>query len=122
VRPRSLRNAKGDEAAVECTTRLIFTDPEAMAAGGADGPGVALLPMPFALPWLEQGALVRLLPGWYEDAGALSIYYPSRKLVPAKTRGSSTSSSPASRKPPSRAAWTRAEKRRERHPRTAALG
>ena len=86
VRPRSLRNAKGDEAAVECTTRLIFTDPEAMAQAALMGLGVALLPMPFALPWLEQGALVRLLPGWYEDAGALSIYYPSRKLVPAKTR------------------------------------
>jgi DNA-binding transcriptional LysR family regulator len=50
------------------------------------GLGVALLPMPFALPWIEQGLLVRLLPGWYEDAGPLSIYYPSRKLMPAKTR------------------------------------
>jgi DNA-binding transcriptional LysR family regulator len=86
VRPRMLRNAKGDEAAVECTPRLIFTDPEAMAQAALMGLGVALLPMPFALPWLEQGALVRLLPGWYEDAGPLSIYYPSRKLVPPKTR------------------------------------
>jgi DNA-binding transcriptional LysR family regulator len=29
---------------------------------------------------------VRLLPGWYSDAGPLSLYYPSRSLLPAKTR------------------------------------
>ena len=29
---------------------------------------------------------MRLLPGWYSDAGPLSIYYPTRKLLPAKTR------------------------------------
>ncbi|OUL98249.1 hypothetical protein A8M77_32445 [Variovorax sp. JS1663] len=33
-----------------------------------------------------SGALVRLLPGWYADAGAISLYYASRTLLPAKTR------------------------------------
>jgi DNA-binding transcriptional LysR family regulator len=80
-----------------------------MAQAALMGLGVALLPMPFALPWLEQGALVRLLPGWYEDAGALSIYYPSRKLVPAKTRVFVDFVLTASRKPASRAVWTRAD-------------
>jgi DNA-binding transcriptional LysR family regulator len=50
------------------------------------GMGVALVPMPFALPALQSGALLRLLPGWYDDAGPLSLYYPSKKLLPAKTR------------------------------------
>ena len=48
--------------------------------------GVALLPMPFAFASIASGELLRLLPGWYADAGPLSLYYPSRRLVPAKTR------------------------------------
>ena len=26
------------------------------------------------------------LPGWYSDAGPLSLYYPSRRMLPAKTK------------------------------------
>ena len=29
---------------------------------------------------------MRVLPGWYADSGPLSLYYPSKKLLPAKTR------------------------------------
>lgn len=29
---------------------------------------------------------MRLLPGWHVDAGAISLYYPSRTQLPAKTR------------------------------------
>jgi DNA-binding transcriptional LysR family regulator len=47
---------------------------------------VTLTAVPDALPYLESGALVRLLPRWYADAGSLSIYYASRTLLPAKTR------------------------------------
>src|SRR5471032_467524 len=32
------------------------------------------------------GQWVRLLPGWHADAGPISLYYPSRTLMPAKTR------------------------------------
>ena len=39
-----------------------------------------------ALRHLESGALVRLVPQWYADAGPISIYYASRALMPAKTR------------------------------------
>jgi DNA-binding transcriptional LysR family regulator len=35
---------------------------------------------------VERGELVRLLPGWYSDAGPLSIDYPTRSLRPARTR------------------------------------
>lgn len=28
----------------------------------------------------------RLLPQWYADAGAISLYYANRSLLPAKTR------------------------------------
>jgi DNA-binding transcriptional LysR family regulator len=42
--------------------------------------------MPHALPLLKTGALVRLLPQWYRDAGAVSLYFSAQKLLPAKTR------------------------------------
>jgi DNA-binding transcriptional LysR family regulator len=42
--------------------------------------------MPFVFDAIERGELLRLLPGWYSDAGPLSIYYPSRRQLPLKTR------------------------------------
>ncbi len=48
--------------------------------------GVAMLAVPDVLPALEDGSLVRLLPHLYSDAGAISLYYASRTLLPAKTR------------------------------------
>jgi DNA-binding transcriptional LysR family regulator len=29
---------------------------------------------------------VRLLPAWYAEQGPISLYYPNKKLLPAKTR------------------------------------
>ncbi|WP_457335908.1 LysR family transcriptional regulator [Rhizobacter sp. P5_C2] len=86
VRPWTLRTKRNAEQAVPCKPRLIFSDPEAIAEAAKLGLGVALLPMPFAFAPIASGELVRLLPGWYSDAGPLSLYYPSRSLLPAKTR------------------------------------
>jgi DNA-binding transcriptional LysR family regulator len=74
------------EQTVPCKPRLIFSDPEAIAQAARLGLGVALLPMPFAFASIQSGELVRLLPGWYSDAGPISLYYPSRRMLPAKTR------------------------------------
>lgn len=81
-----MRDGQGGEGVAECRPRAIFDDPEAMAQAAIAGVGVALLPTPHAQPHLCSGALVRLLPGWCADSGPLSIYYPSKKLLPAKTR------------------------------------
>ena len=86
VRPWTLRPRRGAEQPVPCRPRLILSDPEAIALAARQALGVALLPMPFAFAHIASGELVRLLPGWYSDAGPLSIYYPTRKLLPAKTR------------------------------------
>ncbi|MDB5893190.1 MAG: LysR family transcriptional regulator, partial [Rhodoferax sp.] len=40
----------------------------------------------FAAPWLQSGGLVRVLPGWWADGGPVSLYYPSKKQLPARTR------------------------------------
>jgi DNA-binding transcriptional LysR family regulator len=50
------------------------------------GLGVTLIAVPHALPHLETGTLVRLIPRWYCDAGPISIYYATRTLLPVKTR------------------------------------
>ena len=86
VRPWSLRSRRAPEETVQCRPRFIFNDPEAIAEAARHGLGVALLPMPFAFTLIAAGELVRLLPGWYSDAGPLSLYYPSRRMLPAKTK------------------------------------
>jgi DNA-binding transcriptional LysR family regulator len=73
-----LRNGAGQEASAEFRVIATFDDPEAM--------GVALLPGPHAAPLLESGELLRLLPDWHAEVGPLSIYYSSKKGLPAKTR------------------------------------
>lgn len=85
VRPWTLRTRRGVEQEVPCRPRAVFSDPEAIAEAVRLGLGVALLPMPFAFASIAAGELVRVLPGWYSDAGPLSLYYPSRRLLPAKT-------------------------------------
>ena len=66
--------------------RIVVNDPAAMREAARLGLGVALLAVPDVLPELEGGRLVRLLPRWYADAGAISLYFASRTLLPAKTR------------------------------------
>ena len=86
VRPWALRTRRSAEVLVACRPRIIFSDPDAIAEAVRAGLGVALVPMPFVFAAIASGELLRLLPGWYSESGPLSLYYPSRKLLPAKTR------------------------------------
>ncbi|MFL6973122.1 MAG: LysR substrate-binding domain-containing protein [Xanthobacteraceae bacterium] len=86
IRDRIMRNAAGDEMAVPLKPTITFDDPEAMCRAALLGLGATLIAVPHALPHLERGTLVRLVPQWYVDAGPISIYYASRTLIPAKTR------------------------------------
>ncbi|MFZ6743919.1 LysR family transcriptional regulator [Undibacterium sp. JH2W] len=86
LRSWTLRNAAGEEAHMELKTRIIMDDPEAMCHAALLDLGVAMVPRLHALPYLESGALLRLLPSWHADIGAISLYYASSKLMPAKTR------------------------------------
>ena len=65
---------------------MVVNDPAAMQEAALLGLGVTMLAVPDVLPALEAGRLIQLLPGWYADAGAISLYYASRTLLPAKTR------------------------------------
>ncbi|QBE66049.1 LysR family transcriptional regulator [Pseudoduganella lutea] len=77
-----------DGVQVLATARAVaaMNDPEAMAHAAARGMGIALLPLAHALPLLDSGALVRVLPEWDGGLRTLSVYYTSRKLLPAKVR------------------------------------
>ena len=86
VTERIMRNAAGDEMQVPQKATLAFDDPEAMCRAALLSLAVTLIAVPHALPHLETGTLVRLIPQWYSDAGPISIYYATRTLLPAKTR------------------------------------
>jgi DNA-binding transcriptional LysR family regulator len=84
--PWTLHSDAGQEMVASVRPVAVLDDPEAIARAAACGMGIAMLPLPHALPLLDSGALVRVLPGWYAETLPLSIYYSSRKLVPAKVR------------------------------------
>jgi DNA-binding transcriptional LysR family regulator len=84
--PWTLRNGDGAEVVATVRPVAVMDDPEALARAVACALGIALLPLPHALPLLQSGDIVRVLPAWYADTRPLSIYYSSRRLLPAKVR------------------------------------
>ncbi|USX25949.1 LysR substrate-binding domain-containing protein [Oxalobacteraceae bacterium OTU3CINTB1] len=86
LRDWTMRNGAGEEAGLELRPLAVLSDPQAVCAAAVMGVGVAVLAMSDVLEALRQGTLVRLLPAWYVDAGMISLYYPSRTQLPAKTR------------------------------------
>ncbi len=86
VRSWTMRNAAGAEMPATLVEKVVLNDPAAMCRAALLGLGVTLLAVPDALPYLESGALVRLVPQWYADAGPISLYCANRTLLPSKTR------------------------------------
>lgn len=86
IRHWVMRDAAGAEMPAMLAETLIVNDPAAMVRAALLGLGVTMVAVSDALPHLESGALIRLLPRWYADAGAISLYYASRTLLPGKTR------------------------------------
>lgn len=82
----TMRDSAGREMPAPLAETVVVNDPAAMREAAVLGLGVAMLAAPDALPALESGALLRLVALWYADAGAISIYYPTRTLLPARTR------------------------------------
>ncbi|WP_193099920.1 LysR family transcriptional regulator [Burkholderia sp. Z1] len=86
VRQRTMRDAAGGEMPALLGETIVVNDPAAMREAAILGLGIALLSVSDVLSSIERGELVRLLPHWYVDAGAISIYYATRALLPTKTR------------------------------------
>ncbi|MDT4838039.1 HTH-type transcriptional regulator PgrR [compost metagenome] len=86
VRNWMLQGPKGRRTTLELRPHLLVNDPQALRQSALMGLGVALLAMPEVLPYLESGALQRVLAGWHVEAGPISLYFASQKFLPAKTR------------------------------------
>jgi DNA-binding transcriptional LysR family regulator len=86
VRTWPLRNRAGQQAPIELRQHITMSDPDAVCRIAQMGLGIALASMPHAVPYLDSGVLVRVLPDWYVDGGNLALYFPAQKLLPAKTR------------------------------------
>lgn len=86
VRSWMLQGPKAQQRTLEMKPRLLVNDPQALCQSVLLGMGVALLAIPDVLKYLEDGSLVRVLPDWYVNAGQISLYFSSQKLLPAKTR------------------------------------
>ncbi|QUY47415.1 LysR family transcriptional regulator [Serratia plymuthica] len=86
IRNLPLRNADNEQRAPLMTISMTVNEPEAAARAAEMGLGIALISMPNALPYLESGRLVRVLPVWYVDRGSVYLYFPTAKFLPSKTR------------------------------------
>lgn len=86
IRHTALRDKAGREQVAEMAPRMSMTEPDGVVQAVLMGMGVALLAVPNVLQYLESGQMVRLLPTWSADAGPISLYFTSQKLLPAKTR------------------------------------
>jgi len=86
IRQWMMRNAQGDEERALLKETIVMSDSAPMIQAALAGLGIAMVAIPDALPHLESGALIRILPKWYADAGSISLYYSGRALQPRKTR------------------------------------
>lgn len=86
VRTWPLTHRSQQQCPLRLEPRMTMSDSEAACMAAGQGLGIALVSMPFALPHLERRHLVRVLPDWYVEDGAICLYYAENKLLPGKTR------------------------------------
>jgi DNA-binding transcriptional LysR family regulator len=86
IRSWQLTSREREHRPLNLTARMSLSDSEAACAAAEQGLGVALVSMPFAVPYLRSGQLLRVLPDWYVDDGNIALYYTEHKLLPGKTR------------------------------------
>ena len=84
IRHWTMRDVAGSEMVAGQRESVVVNDPSAMREAALLG--LALVAVPDVRTDLDRGDLVRLLPRWYADAGAISLYFASRAHLPAKTR------------------------------------
>jgi len=68
------------------SARLTANSPDLLARIASRGAGIAVSSTLFAQPYMQTGELVRVLPEWEMPTASGWAVFPSRKLMPAKTR------------------------------------
>lgn len=67
-------------------SRAVANSPELLLRMARDGAGIAIVNDHFALPYLERGELVEVLPDWHTPPVDAWAVFPGRRLMPARTR------------------------------------
>ena len=75
-----IRDGEQIETGVEGS--LIVNDVELMLSAVLDGVGIGYLPEQMAAPYLAQGRLAPVLPGWSRPVDGVFLYHPSRRQKP----------------------------------------
>jgi DNA-binding transcriptional LysR family regulator len=70
----------------ELQARMTANSPDLLARVACNGGGIAPSSNLFAAPLVAKGELVRVLPGWEMPTVTGWAVFPSRRLMPAKTR------------------------------------
>jgi DNA-binding transcriptional LysR family regulator len=86
IRSWPLTSREHEYSTLSLKPRMTMSDSEAACSAAEQGLGIALVSLPFAVPYLRSGQLMRVLPDWYVDDGNISLYYSEHKLLPGKTR------------------------------------
>jgi DNA-binding transcriptional LysR family regulator len=86
VRSWPLTHRSQEQTPLRLKVRMTMSDSQAACLAATQNLGVALVSLPFALPYLRSGTLQRVLADWYVEDGHISIYYNEHKLLPGKTR------------------------------------
>ena len=66
--------------------RATANSPELLMRMALAGAGIAIIHDAFAVPYLERGELVQVLPDWSTPPVAASAVFPGRRLMPAHAR------------------------------------
>lgn len=75
------------EAKVSVTGTFVANHAQMLLEAACRGLGILFVPLFHSAPYLMDGRLVRVLPGWRHPAlVAIHVVYPTTRLVPAKTR------------------------------------
>ena len=66
--------------------RATANSPEVLMRMALADAGIAIIHDPFALPYVQRGELVQVLPDWSTPPVVASAVFPGRRLMPAHTR------------------------------------
>ena len=66
--------------------RATTNSPELLMRMAVEGAGITVINDHFALPYLERGELIQMLPDWRSPPVAAWAVFPGRRLMPARTR------------------------------------
>jgi DNA-binding transcriptional LysR family regulator len=66
--------------------RATVNSPQMLMRMALEGAGIAIVADHFALPYLQRGELVQVLPDWRSPPVSAWAVFPGRRLMPARTR------------------------------------